>query len=76
MNIIHVICYACQLEQLTDPSGRKKYHKNVFLITLQSLQEFIPVPTVKHIKVSIFLAAFPNMSHMIFVDICCIVTHQ
>lgn len=46
MNIIHVICYACQLEQLTDPSGRKKYHKNVFLITLQSLQEFIPVPTV------------------------------
>lgn len=47
MTIIHVICYACQLEQLTDPSGRKKYHKNVvFLITLQSLQEFIPVHTV------------------------------
>lgn len=35
LNIIHIMCSACQLKQLTDP--------RVFLITgtMQSLQEFI-----------------------------------
>lgn len=61
LNIIHVICSACQLEQLTDP--------RVFLITgtLQSLQEFIILYQFPQLSISNYFLAFPKRLHLIFV---------
>lgn len=59
MNIIHIICSACQLKQLRDP--------RVFLITgtMQSLQEFIIL--YQFLSISNYFLAFPKRLHLIFV---------
>lgn len=61
LNIIHVICSACQLKQLTDP--------RVFLITgtLLSLQEFIILYQFPQLSISKYFLAFPKRLHLIFV---------
>lgn len=71
LNMIHVICSACQLKQLTDP--------RVFLITgtLQSLQEFIIL--CQFLQFSILKypdVLFPSFSKKVAFDICCFVVHR
>lgn len=71
MNIIHIICSACQLLQLRDP--------RVLLITgtLQSLQEFIILYQFPQLRISKYPdVLFPSFSKKVAFDIRCFVVHR
>lgn len=71
LNIIHIMCSACQLKQLTDP--------RVFLITgtMQSLQEFIILYQFPQLSISKYPdVLFPSFSKKVAFDICCFVAHR